>query len=230
MKTNKCFECKNNKGFSFVELIVVIAILVIMTGAVTLSLSLLTGSEAKQAAQKFSSQIDEVKTGNMSRFSEDLSIVYVADPSAYDWADKEGYYVVKEMKTMGATATEIQDPSHPEDSTKKIIQYEPDPNGKRIGVEHRYICNNRVSMEFEYEGGSAYEVLPDGNTGFTLTFDRSTGLYDKVGVDTVLDGSGECSITLVDGSYPKTLKLSSGLRTYTIEFVKETGKHNLILN
>ena len=52
-----------NQGFSLVELIVVIGIMAVMIGIVGFSLSFLFSTEAKQAVQKVSGQLNETKTG-----------------------------------------------------------------------------------------------------------------------------------------------------------------------
>ncbi|MBO4845637.1 MAG: type II secretion system protein [Lachnospiraceae bacterium] len=197
----------DNKGFSLVELIVIIAIMALMVGMGTLAVSLLTGSEAKQACEKISAQLNEAKTGSMSRYDEDMNIVYVDDPSAYDWADKEGYYVVKQLYTFTKDAT-----------TKK-------PVVMSLGSEHRYICNSRVSMVFTYDGGN-YSVSPVSGNGVGFTFDRATGLYKDVRTGCGLDGSGDVIFTTVDAQ-PVSLEMTSGLRTYKINFISETGKHTI---
>jgi len=229
----KRFKSSNNKGFSLIELIVVVAIMVIMTGVISLSLSLLIGSEAKQASEKISAQINEVKTGAMSRYNEDLSIVYVSDPSAYDWADQEGYYAVKMITTLAAQEEgEVQDPRHPDDPSAKVMSYMPNSTTPElIGIEHRYICNNRVSMDFTYHdagGDSTYSITADGTSGLKLTFDRATGLYSDVSKDVTCDTDGSATGTEIAGSYPVKLAMKSGARTYTIEFVNETGKHKIV--
>ena len=202
-------ECvvTDNRGFSLVELIVIIAIMAVMIGMVSLSMSLLTGSDAKQACEKISAQLNEAKTGSMSRYDEDINIIYVDNPSAYDWADKEGYYVVKQLYTFKKDAS----------TGKPVVM--------SLGAEHRYICNSRVSMNFTYDGGS-YSVSPTAGNGIGLTFDRATGLYKNVRTDCGLDMSGDVTFTTVD-TQPVSLEMTSGLKTYKINFISETGKHTI---
>lgn len=197
----------DNRGFSLVELIVIVAIMVVMVGIVSLSMSLLTGSEAKQACEKISAQLNEAKTGSMSRYDEDMNIIYVDNPSLYDWADKEGYYVVKQLYTFTKDST-----------TGK-------PAVMSLGAEHRYICNSRVRMNFSYDGGS-YTVIPSPGNGVGFTFDRATGLYKDVRTGCGLDGSGDVVFTTV-AAQPVSLEMTSGLRTYKIDFISETGKHTI---
>lgn len=209
---------KNNKGFSLVELIAIIAIMAIMIGMGSLSLSLLIGSEAKQAAEKIGAQLNEAKTGSMSRYSEDLNVVYVPKSmtnreGGYDWADKEGFYCVKQMTTLGATPSGM-------------------PDEVSIGAEHRYICNNRVSMVLTTQSGAMVTNynIDSATPGFGFTFDRSTGLYNGVRTGISLTtGSGGGMVTggTLTNDQPQTLEITSGMRTYTIRFYSETGKHTI---
>ncbi len=200
----------NNSGFSLIELIVIIAIMTVMIGISSLSVSLLVGSEARQAADKIGAQLNEVKTGAMSRYSEDLNIVYVDDPSLYDWADKEGYYAVKQMTTLGATGSGSYMPTD-----------------VALGAEHRYLCNNRVDMVlYTDSGASSYLLSPASGVGFT--FDRATGLYSGVKTGCTLTTSGSVACTDSGaGSQPDSLEITSGIRTYKIVFFSETGKHRI---
>jgi type II secretory pathway pseudopilin PulG len=199
---------KDNNGFSLIELIVIIAIMVIMVGMGGLAMSLLTGSDAKQAAEKIGSQLDEAKTGAMSRYDEDLNIIYVDNPDDYDWADKQGFYAVKQITTMGKSGAE--------------------PIEVPLGNEHRYLCNSRVSMQLNYEGGS-YNLAAGTGGGFGFAFNRADGLYKGVKTGCSISGSGQSapvSSTTVDAQ-PESLAITSGLRTYTIRFHKDTGKHTI---
>lgn len=200
----------NNKGFSLVELIVIMAIMVVAIGMASLSVSILTGSEAKQACEKISAQLNEVKTGSMARMDEDFNVVYVADPDTTDtvWADKAGYYVVKQMYTFEKDDTSAK-------GYKSVCS----------GVEHRYLCNDRVTMTFAYDGGTEDEI-PSGK-GIGILFDRATGLYKGVKVNCVLESDGSINGTEVD-KQPVSLTMKSGLKSYRIDFISETGKHQIV--
>jgi prepilin-type N-terminal cleavage/methylation domain-containing protein len=57
----------NNRGFSLIELIVVITILVVLAGGVMSLTGLLNGRQAKQAREKLFSRIDGVRTTTMAK-------------------------------------------------------------------------------------------------------------------------------------------------------------------
>ncbi len=211
MKKNA--HLSDNRGFSLIELVVIIAIMVVAVGMGSLAMSLLIGSEAKQACEKINAQLNEAKTGSMSRYDEDLNIVYVDDPSLYDWADKEGYYAVKQMSTLGM-------------STSSGASYKM-PIEVPLTVEHRYLCNKRVSMILTIDGGGTYEVNPTSTDGIGFDFDRATGLYKNVRTGCSVTGSGTVASANVYGTSPTSLEMKSGLRSYKINFVKDTGKHSI---
>ena len=69
---------KNNSGFSLVELIVIIAIITIVSAGSILSLSMLTGADARKAFEKIEAELNEAKTGSMSRYDEDMTVKYLS--------------------------------------------------------------------------------------------------------------------------------------------------------
>jgi len=213
------YKVNNDKGFSLIELIVVIAIMVVVIGMSSMSLAILTGSDAKQACEKISAHLNEAKTGAMTRQSEDINIIYVSNPDNYDWADKEGYYSIKQLYTF-----EKNNSFDGETDTNPVTAVP-------IGQEHRYLCNGRVEMVFSYGTSDTYTVGKSEDKGIKIEFDRTTGLYKGVNVDCKLkaDGSVELApgVTLID-KQPKTITFKSGFKTYTIEFISGTGKHRII--
>jgi prepilin-type N-terminal cleavage/methylation domain-containing protein len=58
---------KNDKGFSLVELIVVIAIMAVLAGVVTMSASVLNGKQAKGCRDELASKIASVRTTTMGK-------------------------------------------------------------------------------------------------------------------------------------------------------------------
>lgn len=52
----------NNKGYSLVELIIVIGIIVVMTGVATVTVTLINSAKAKEASVTFSSELSDLQT------------------------------------------------------------------------------------------------------------------------------------------------------------------------
>ena len=96
---------KDNRGLSLLELIVVIAIMAVLIGAAGFGLSLLVGTEARQAVYKMEAQLNDTKTGTLTKAGEDLVVRYIdVSSNADDWAlkgvDKSGYYADKCLYTI----------------------------------------------------------------------------------------------------------------------------------
>lgn len=228
----------NNRGFSLVELIVIMAIMTVAVGAITLSVSLITGSEAKKAARKTDSILNEVKTGAMSRFDEDFTITYKLANTASTGSgasgdfDKDGFYAVKKVTTLTYSGTASGGGA---DSVREVF-----PDERVLGVENRILCDNRVQIELTYVttsgAGSGSEdikkVTVDGagsneTKAVTIKYDRATGKYAGVmfeGEDPVGD------IVNIKNRVPKELSFESGMRKYRILFNSSTGRHTLETN
>jgi prepilin-type N-terminal cleavage/methylation domain-containing protein len=58
---------KNNQGYSLAELVTVIAIMVILVGFITMSVSILIGWDAKECAEDIEGHLNNVKTNALSK-------------------------------------------------------------------------------------------------------------------------------------------------------------------
>lgn len=218
----------NNKGFSLVELVVIMAIMVVSVGATALSLRLLTGQEAKQCANKFSADLEESKTSSMARFGQSITFGYLdKDTDPDDTITKSGFY-----------------------STKTIYYMTKDANGlpKQVSTtgtsEHRYLGSSNVTVEIGYatvkadetggditlscgevihvpagyEGTTGVEIASEAGNNFTIYYDRSTGLYHGTALN---DGSE------VEDTIPLYMYFHYGTRSFIIKFDSITGKHTV---
>lgn len=76
---------KNNKGFSLVELIVVVAIMAIMGGFIFFSFGLITGQDARKCANNISTVLDKEKNYALTKSAE-------ADCYVEITLESDGYY------------------------------------------------------------------------------------------------------------------------------------------
>ncbi len=217
----------DNKGFSMIELIVIMAIMTVAVGASVMSVSLVTGSEAKKAAQKMDSMLNEVKTGSMSRLDEDITIVYktrdtsVADTPSGSVAsgsiDKDGYYAVLKSTTL---TTKSGTGSGTSSGAVRYAEKEERP----LGVENRLLGDSRVYISLYREGSSDPITLkPDGSNSITIKYDRATGNVKEA----LVTGSGVGKPDRIVFSTLPPDNNDSGKRTYTIVFNTTTGRHRL---
>lgn len=189
----------NNKGLSLVELIVVIAIMAVLIGIGTFSLSLLFGTQAKSCAQKVSAMLSETKTGCMSRFDETMTLSYRkkvadSDPGYDPSVTSDGYYAENRVFTMKKDASLFEAAS----------------------TQMRRMGSPRVVITVHLTDGTVFEL--GENNSITVSFDRASGAFEEVAA--TVDGNP------VTG-YIDRMTFQSGLRTFTITMVAETGKHTL---
>lgn len=74
---------RNNKGFSLVELIVVIAIMAVMVGASVITVGMIGGFKAKECAQSIETTLNKARVDTMGKFSVYLKFYQGADGAFY---------------------------------------------------------------------------------------------------------------------------------------------------
>lgn len=204
---------KDNKGLSLIELIVVIAIMAVLIGGSIFGLSMLLGVEARSACKSMDAQLNDIKTGAMSRASECMYIYYIDVPSGDEDAyaqkgiDSPGFYADKRIETI--------------DNTTTIVQPIGDSEYSRIGAK-------KVTIKATI-GGTDYEIKNDGTTGIMLEFDRKSGKLKNAQMGTMSGTSSSADGTWSssgDGVITK-MTFESGVRTYTITFDAEVGTHKI---
>ncbi len=211
----------DNRGLSIIELVIVIAIMAVLLGLIGVSVNMLIGTEAKQAAKKMDAQLNDIKTGAMTRAGEYLIVRYIKVTSgderdmAKKGVDKSGFYAEKHISTI----TNNGDPNSPASNSPApgSVKYE-----YLDEVEYTRIGSNKVT--FTVEGN---EILSDGSNGYKLEFDRRTGrilkssLVDIAGSGLTATYTESSDVTLTE------MDFKAGVRTYTIEFNATTGKHTI---
>lgn len=212
-------EAKNNRGFSLIEMIAVVAIITIMAVAGGIGVGMLVGAQAKEVATKLDAQLDDVKTGAMSRAGEVMIIRYIQAPTvaadakvaAKMGVSKSGYYAVKTLSTIR--------------NSSGIKEDYPDP-------EYSYLGKDSVKVAVTLSSGD-YEI--SGVNVLKIEFDRASGAIKKAEEGT-MDGTAYNNVTYtavtggdITDSF-SNMTFTSGLRTYTMKFMPLTGKHELEMN
>ena len=70
---------KNNKGFSLLELVVVMALVVILSSITIMSFRAVSGANAKECAKKIEEQLNAVKTTTMGKNSVTMELYKTSD-------------------------------------------------------------------------------------------------------------------------------------------------------
>jgi len=177
----------NNKGFSLVELIVVIALMAVLVGFVVLSMGVLGSSQARECAQKVSGKIDSVKTGSLSLYDETMELKFRT--KAETGITSDGYYTSCYVYTIDHEANNFA-------STE--------PETRKVGSKN-------VIIKVYFSDATSLEL---GKTNsITVSFDRSSGAFDYAMVNGSIrtDASGNPvhydKITFTNGSKVYTLKM-----------------------
>ncbi len=195
-KANKLNQL-NNKGLSIVELVVVLAIMSVMLGIVGFSVNMLIGAEARQAANKMVAQLNDAKTGAMSRAGEYLVLKYEDTKDETKGIDKQGYYTEKKIYYLdNEQAKGIKD--SPEDDE-----------------EFARIASKKVTITI------GDEVLDQENEMLVFRFDRATGALKCAKKVADTEDAAETSKATTPDFYEIVFK--SGLREYKVKIEKVTG-------
>ena len=65
---------KQNKGYSLIELVVVIAIMMVLAGVIGLQINMIYGFYAKECAKNLEAQLNKVQITNMSKKITEMEI------------------------------------------------------------------------------------------------------------------------------------------------------------
>lgn len=86
----------DNKGFSLVEIIIVVALMAIMAGTVSYGLSFSSGKAADECARKLASCMQHTRTATMGKYKTTITIK----------KDADGIWAVEEVMTAGSDGGE----------------------------------------------------------------------------------------------------------------------------
>ena len=217
---------KDNKGFSLVELVIVLAIIAALSGTIFYSFSLMTGQYARECANNISTALEKEKNYALTRSaSVDCYMEIVKDGNSY----VARYYVPESAIAIGGAP-----PS-----------YDSNGNGADwLFVEEYKIGKSRVNLTYKIgEDGSevAIDDNPDHPESVKFVYDRISGaLKAVVGSDgsepdkaggtrrggISLDGDSEVYNFNEDANRGKKVIIASSYgRRYEIEIFTATGKH-----
>jgi prepilin-type N-terminal cleavage/methylation domain-containing protein len=172
-------KLKGNRGFSLVELIVVIAILGVMTTVGGYALTAISSANAKECARELEAALISTRTHS---YSNDVQAV-----------DSNGENAATGPRVAEVTFYKGADGIYMEKS------FESEP--KKIG-------GSRVSVAYLLSGGTDEDYVdicsPESNPKITFSFNRSSGAFRTMKVDGSSAGMCE-SIRITSGSKTYTI-------------------------
>lgn len=192
---------KENKGFSLVELIIVLAIVAVLGGIAIYSLSLLTGQHARECANNTSAALDKEKNYALTRSATvDCYIEIVM-------RDGEGYFARYYIPGSAITQTDW------------VLAEEQKLGRQRVSV---------IAALVSTDTGAIQNVTIDTDTSIKIVYDRTSGAFKGTVLSDGTDGdAGNLPDTdTIAGNQCTAITIDQG-RTYEIELYPATGKHVL---
>ena len=189
----------SNKGFTLVELIVVVAIFTILLGLAVPSLNSILGFRVNRAANSIASALDRTKIEASSRLVGEMKLEKRAD----------GYYIsyyLDRGKVGGASHVTEDDPEKIAPARTEISYTSSD------GSSHVMAAGDSLILTYDRATGG---FLPIQST----VISQEEILNDlKAGKDVPLQKTG---------TYCTSITVSGGRRYKTLSLIKETGKYSI---
>ena len=189
---------KNNKGFTLVELIVVISIFTILLGILEPSVSSIFSYRAKRAANSIVAALDKTKTEAMNRLVGEMVLERTDD----------GYYVSYYLD-RGKQSGIVKEQAEKIAPKNTLISYTTTEN--TMGTEMQ--LGDKLIFTFNREDGSfrplQEKIIRSDEITNSLNVHRDISFPDNVG--------NYCtSITVKGGSRISTIKLETGTGSCTV--------------
>lgn len=137
---------KKNKGFSLVELVVVIAIMSVLVGISAFGIGMLSGRPAQKASARFRSNLDRIRTVSMGKTSASMEL-YVTGDGVYTKETVNG--VSKDAVMLGP----------------KSVSCAYSVAG---GSEVALAAGDKITIVFDRSDGSLKSVVVSGSVSTTI--------------------------------------------------------------
>lgn len=194
---------KNNKGFTLVELIVVITIFTILLGILEPSVSSIFSYRAKRAANSIVAALDKTKTEAMNRLVGEMVLERTDD----------GYYVSYYLD-RGKQSGIVKEQAEKIAPKNTLISYTTTKNTMETEMQ----LGEKLIFTFNREDGSfrplQESIIRSDEITNSLQNHRDISFPDKM----IADNAGNycTSITVKGGSRTSTIKLETGTGSCTV--------------
>lgn len=166
---------KNNKGISYIEFILVLAIMILLTGLVTVTMSIVNRNNVTKAADKVSTGINHAKTLSLSKGTNKGSITFVANGSNYYYYygenENDKYLVCNSPCSMQII---VKGTSYSITNNQKIKLKISPTTGAFVGVD-RILNGTTTSLVSSTDGTNGFSgvnrIVINNNRGKTANVD-----------------------------------------------------------
>lgn len=193
---------KDNKGYSLIEFIFVIAIMVILISSVTIGVSSAVGWKARKCAVAINDKITDTKTNALGKDSYELVLTY---DSASGFMTQSSVFYYEQDPTTGLLELKAV-----AETTETTL----------VGDKELTVKAYVKSLKTAYE-----EEIDISTTNLTISFDRSSGKFQPVKKGAAA-GYMVNPADINDRIYLDHIDVvAKNGKTYTIRCVPITGKH-----
>ena len=190
---------RKNRGFTLIELIVVLSIMTILLGIAIPSLNSILGFRVNRAANSIAAALDKTRTEAMNRLVGEMKLERRED----------GYYIsyyLDRGKVGGES--DVQ-----QDQPEKIAP-------ARTQVSYTTDSGNTKNMQ----EGDSIVITYDRATGAFLPLQGETWTQNKILSE--LKAGNDIPLTR-NGAYCTQITVQGGRRYKTIQLIRETGKYTM---
>lgn len=195
---------KNNKGFTLVEMIVVVSIFAILLGIFVPSMNSVIRFRGKKTAESITAALDKTRVEAMSRLVGEVKL----------FQDSEGNYCVSYYLSKGKNSGIVEEDTEiiAKKNSRINLSYRLEGENTPVNID----VNNSLILTYDRETGSFRKA--------------QTAVVPESSMETYWDADNYSDLSFPDGEkFCAEIIVNRGDTPYrTIQLITETGKYELV--